>query len=382
MKLARHDLHTVIPFIAAVLAIIFIGLNYPRYNWDMIGYIASAKAFEESDPQIIKQFTYEQLKGHVAEHKYHALTGQTGQWKEFRSEVFESAEVLQEQLPFYQIRPVYNLLIYLAYKIGVNIAFATHLISLSAVVFSMGVIFLISREHVPKNFVYCIPILGFAFGVVDMARLSTPDSLAMLCIISAAYCLLNKKINLLLIILVIMIGVRTNLILLTTPFFLYLLLCSYSQRMKIFFAAACSVLAYFMINYYWDNQGWQTIFYHTLIQAQTNPVTNPPELTFSDYIRTLKLGLLQAFEHKVFFVYLAMICMVYARFAYQGQRIFSYNRICSPEVMLIYICLVSIVAHFILFPVLWERFFSGQYIISFIAMLMLYSRSHGLKSSQ
>ncbi len=45
----------------------------PFLNWDMIGYIAAAKSFEERDFEALHSFTYDQLRHSVPDAIYEVL---------------------------------------------------------------------------------------------------------------------------------------------------------------------------------------------------------------------------------------------------------------------------------------------------------------------
>jgi hypothetical protein len=68
-------------------------------------------------------------------------------------------------------------MIYLLYKTGVDIILATHLISGLAVVVAIAFLYLMSVSFLSKPFIYTSPPLAVIFGILDLARYSTPDGL-------------------------------------------------------------------------------------------------------------------------------------------------------------------------------------------------------------
>jgi len=88
------------------LSILFMAKNNPTLNWDMIGYVASAKHFEISDPIELHDYVFENLKSYVNEDKFFDLTDGNIQ---YRIDMATEPELFYQQLPFYEIRPIYTI---------------------------------------------------------------------------------------------------------------------------------------------------------------------------------------------------------------------------------------------------------------------------------
>ena len=175
------DLEFFLHLLVAGMAI-GISIYKPYHNWDMIGYIAAAKSFEEDNIFEIHSFTYENVKMSVSEDRFTQLIS-----GHFRYVMFTDPLSFEEVLTFYQIRPLYNILIYALFKIGVPIAFATHFVSAVAVFFALIILYFLSRSFLPKPFRLFIPLWAVGFGVFDLARYSTPDGLAFFAYILSTY---------------------------------------------------------------------------------------------------------------------------------------------------------------------------------------------------
>ena len=145
----------------------------PFHNWGVIGYISSAKSFELYDIKDIHDFTYKTIKNNLPKEKYEALvTGNYG------AVISQDSRAFSEQLPFYQIRPVYNFLIFILHKVGVDIIFATHIISGVSVVLGLFALYFMGYRRLWPPLIPAVSVISIIFGVVELARFSTPDGLA------------------------------------------------------------------------------------------------------------------------------------------------------------------------------------------------------------
>jgi hypothetical protein len=348
----------------------------PLNNWDMIGYIAASKSFEETDINSLHSFTYDQIRHSVSEDTYNKLVQGY-----FRHEISVDPSALKELLPFYQIRPVYTGLIYLCYRTGIGIGFATHIISGIAVAVAVAYLYLISTSFLTKPLVYAVPPLALIFNVLELAKFSTPDGLAFLAFIFSVYLYLNRRIALLLIFLPIMLGIRTDLILFTIPLLFFIFAIERSSRGMAALSIFISIAVYIGIGIYWENPGWSTIFYFTLVQTLTHPISMPPTLTMQHYLTALFKGTRILEDNKIFILYVLVT-------AYSLYLIRSHAKITSPSIafkspssVLMVVCLVFVVSHFLFFPLALDRFFSAPYLIgafSLLAMMANYLKASNL----
>lgn len=364
MRLVERLLAPLLFFFVAACAL-YLSIYEPFLNWDMIGYIAAAKSFEERDLESLHSFTYDQLRDSVPDAVYQDLTQAGG--RHVRS---TDPYAFKEIMPFYQIRPVYTGLIYLFYKTGINIVFATHMISGIAVVVAVAFLYLMSVSFLVKPLIYAVPPLALIFNVLDLAKYSTPDALAFLAVILSAYLYLKKRIALLLILLPIMLGIRTDLILFTIPLLLFFVF-ERSTRWKAALLIFISVAIYISIGAYWENPGWSTIFYITLVPGVASPISMIPTLTASVYFYALFTGTRRLVFNESFILYIlvaASSLYVIKNHAKTTSVVIAFK---SSSAVLAVVCLVFVVSHFLAFPVAWDRFFSAPYLIGAFSLLVM-----------
>jgi hypothetical protein len=344
----------------------------PYHNWDMIAYIAAAKSFEEKDSESLHSFTYDQVRHSVTDAKYEELTtGTTGREVGYRSKMSTDSSAFKEQLPFYKIRPIYTGLIYLLYKTGVNIVFATHIISGVAVVVAVTILYTLSISFLAGPLIFAVPLLAIIFGIFDLARLSTPDGLGFLACILSVYFYLKKYITLLLILLPIMIGIRTDLILFTTPLLFFVFVFERSYRWKTALSILISVAIYIGIMTYFKNPGWSTIFYFICIEYLAHPISIPQTLTMQNYLYGLFNGTKSLVHNKLFVLYLLLTTYSIYLIKNHANKTSIIITLKSHSAVLTVVCFIFVISHFLIIPDPENRYFFGSYLIGAFSLLLM-----------
>jgi hypothetical protein len=356
------------PFLFSSLAafVLFLSVYKPLHNWDMIAYIASAKSFEESNIKSLHSFTYDQLRHSVSEAEYQNLVRGN-----YQHAISTDVSAFQEQLPFYQIRPVYNGAIYLLYKMGIRIGFATHLISGIATALAIVLLYLMAISFLAKPFACALPLFVILFRVPELARFSTPDGLAGFALILSAYLYLKKRMTPLFLFLPITIGIRTDLILFAAPLLFLIFAFEEDMRFNAIASMFMCLAVYAGIMTFWKNPGWSTVFYFTLIKLRTHPISMPPTLTAHDYFHVFHAQISQLDGNMRFILYILTTAASLYFITNQAKATSVAAALKSPLVVLTIVCFVFILIHFLAFPVAWDRFFAMPYLIGVFSMFAL-----------
>jgi hypothetical protein len=356
-------------FIFIILAIfaLYSSVINPYHNWDMIGYMAAAKSYEERDINSLHTFTYQMLEKSVTPAEYLALTRDDG----YRTAISTDTSAFQEQLPFYQIRPLYTAMIYLLYKVGVNIALATYLISGIAAALGILLLYLIAKTCL-SDLLSCILAGSLVlFKAFDLARYSTPDGLAFLGIILSVYLYVRKKGKALICLLPILLAIRTDLVLFTIPMLVVLYMHGITQKWETVISALFSIAVYWGIGAFTGNPGWATTFYFTMVEYLAHPISQPPTLTTGIYFHSLMKGLKHLIKNPRFMLYLATVfgsILLSVKFLRNKP---VREILASPAAGLLLVSCFYIGSHFVIFPVSWDRFFTTTYITSGFACLWI-----------
>lgn len=368
--------YVVISFFLSGIIIFAVALIKPFYNWDMIGYVACVKNFETHDPDILHKWVYDELKKSVPERDYNRLV--TGH---FREPMSKNPKVFAQQLPFYQIRPLYNFSVYFFTKLGLNAFFATHLISAISVLLGLWLIYFSFKPYINNYLLFLLPILGGRLILLDIARFSTPDGLAFLFIIMATYSVLKKHWSIFLL-LPASILVRTDLLIYALLMLACLFVSYKNWRIPVVTVFIMCVTLYFAINKFYGSYGWSSVFSYTFIHKYVEPANVIHKVTFSDYFSVWFAKKYEILLDIPFFIYI--IVMFYSAFMCikkYGLRVLS--EITKPENIILSISLISfgyVVIHVILFPVVWPRFFAGQYLLGTLGLFFLLTQANKCNS--
>jgi len=357
-------------YLLFTVAIVLIGAIKPALNWDMLAYVASAKHFEINSPAELHSFVFTNLKDYVNPDKYLSLTDGGSQ---YRVDMATNPELFYQQLPFYEIRPIYTISILLISKLGLNIFTATYVVSLISVVLGIFLLFFALKDKVYKNLLYILPFFLIFFGILHIARLSTPDAMVFLSLSIFIYLFTKGKTLLLLFIIPIFVLVRTDMIIfnflvLSAIFFLYK-----DYKIKSLISLMATITLYLFINNFFHNYGWSTIFSVTLVKGISNPADVNLTVSSADYAYAFARGISTALlADRTFMGFFSIILL-----SLLLMKVFikSLILIINKEILVyLIIPILYIFIHFILFPVIWDRFFVGFYTMTIVGLLLLLSK--------
>jgi hypothetical protein len=347
------------------LLVLVTALFEPSYNWDIIPYIASAKALETDDTIAIHSFAYSEVeKSNAIQVLSLSIPHQDSV---YRSLMRNDCISFSHTLLFYRIRVVYIGLIYLLYKIGMNIVFATHFISAVAIFCTIWALYFICRKRVLKPFQYAIIPIALAFGMDEAAKLSTPDALLLLVVLIAVYYFLESNIFIL-IALPVLVAIRTDMIILAILFSVILLWLGITKKTLVFISLAFSIGIYLFLNWYYQYPGWKAVFCFSLIDNMT--YADYP-LSLSKYLRTLIFGLWTTLSNAQFLFFYTITGFAWYIVLHKSNNIKNIlkSRIVGLLIMSnLYVCI-----RMILFPAPYLRFFISPFIMTTISLFVLLS---------
>src|SRR5712692_5832266 len=116
-------------FIACVLitaAVAFHSFRHPYNNWDEIGYVGSAISWSVASPQDVQTRTFAYLREALPDTVFRQDISDQNR---YRSSVYRDATTFSLQYPFYKVKALYVVPIWLSWKFGFNPLRATSVIS-------------------------------------------------------------------------------------------------------------------------------------------------------------------------------------------------------------------------------------------------------------
>ena len=369
-------------------------LSKPLYNFDMIAYVGSVKNFETDNKQAIHDFAYTEISRSIDSESFNRLTTSS----KYRQIVYEDAESFSQILPWYQIRPMYTGLLYVLYKAGINIVFASHLISAVAVLLGVWIFYLSFRRYIASTLWLAIPFFILLTGTTEVARFSSPDGLAFLWVSLLTFLFLNHS-KFLIWLLPLSILVRTDLIFLVALFLAYLFWASSKeganplkkqkiriekksisttsmQKIRSVMALLASLIIYLTINGIYGNYGWATVFHLVFVEPLNYPADTVVRIEIIQYVNAVSRGLVNLLIDDRFDAYAGFFLLhiaILLQLTLKGLRsnlaVIMNQRINAIAA----ISFIYVVVHFLIFPDGLARFFAAQYLTGLLAFLAIVS---------
>jgi hypothetical protein len=356
-------------FLLCGLYVLVMAVQKPELNWDAIAYVAAAKAMETDRPGPIHEFAYRQYQKAVESTTQDSSAAPiTEDDKSYRKAMQDNADAFMENVRFYQIRPAYTGAVFGLYKAGVQPVFATYLISAVAAFLGVGVMFVIARSRMMLPFLLALPPLALSFKLRAIASASSPDALAFLGMMICAYLFIKERKELLAV-LPLLLPIRTDLAIFVVLLLGYLFLFGPYKKRWVAVSFVATVLIYEFLRWHYNYPGWTSVFYVTLVKQVIHSLS-PPPLTVGQYVAVLLRGIARAANDTAFTLY-AVVAILSACLLFVKKSI-GYLMHSKMHVLLV-LSAAYVGIHFVLFPLVWDRFFIGSYILSGIAFFSLLS---------
>lgn len=174
-----------------VLAAILFGFTYsrPSYNWDLLLYTSAVVSFDETNPQVIHDRTYEIAQQSMPGQAYKILV--TGKYEE---ESYRNPEVFQSLKPLAKTRPLYIFLLVLLNKIGLNPVSATVLLSSAGCfLFALCCFIWLAKYYSGMQSFFLSLVIIYLGRFTTLAKMATPEALSAAFMLAAVYLIVEKR---------------------------------------------------------------------------------------------------------------------------------------------------------------------------------------------
>ncbi|MEJ5052180.1 hypothetical protein WH221_20320 [Chryseobacterium culicis] len=276
--------------------------NYQNrvYDWDMPGYMGSMYTSEFPDsPDKVRIITYQEIKKEAPADHYTDIIG-IKQWDIPRQYFVKNTQSFTEQLPYFQIKVGYILVITLFYKLGLSSPMAVLFTSLISYFFSGVLLFYILKLLFPKKYWLAV-VLTVASMLLPpmtyMSRVSTPDMFIFQFMLIFIIGLLKKWSKWAMFVLLFGITfIRPDYITFTLTYIIAVFFFQYLQEKKIdvSFIAQGTVLLimYLVIIKFYHYPGWKDLFYDTFIDRRPIISTHPIDVSVKDYLSIIYIKII------------------------------------------------------------------------------------------
>ena len=349
-------------YIAIVCWVAVYSFRHPSYNWDLIGYVAAIESIDHKSAAAIRRATYDELDGSLPPDQLHELKYDGG----YRQAVFEHPEYLVQQIPFYSIKPGYLAVLYGLHKTGLSIPRAAVLVAIASYLAICALIWRWAARRIEDRRLSfgLSTLLALARPLALTAGLTTPDALSSALVFFGLYLILELPLTGVgLCVLLASNFVRTDNLIICL--LVSVLIISRRRSWKILFrtsafAVLCTVVVK-LINSLTGNYGWRTLVYQTFVAPLPNPDEVRPDLTTGMYAKLLLSGLSSIHYSYAIAMFLFLIGGAIALRA-AGHRLAW-----GPGAQGTVLITASMLLHFLLFPVFWDRYLLGHY-LAFVFM--------------
>lgn len=346
-------------FIFFGLALFVSALIIPKYNWDMIPYLALILDDGHMDETQLHEKTFSLVRESIPPEDWVRLTESSS----YRKRQASDPAAFASMLPFYRVKIgyVYTLKLFgLIFDPIVSILVSSGLFASLSVISILA--FLRSIKAAEASLVI-IPVAILA-GAFDVSRSSIPDSMFSFLIISSIYLCFSNKYLYSSMILALSTAIRPESIILIFSISACMMLAR-RQSYHYVFALVASVLVYSFISSHTEHPGWWTHFYFSNVEMQETMSDFKPNFDVFVYIAALTSGVAKAliFLNWPHLIMLLLIILVLGGY---------YNYWKSDGGLIISAIAMFIVIRIFIVPFPEERYYFPYTVLLYVSALSLY----------
>ena len=269
-----------------------------EYDWDLPGYVGALLVSENGGyTKQTHNLVYSEIRKESTQKEFNKIIGLG---KDNATNYFyRSKHAFQEQLPYYQIKIGYNLLVRAFYLTGFSAPYSV--LFLNSVLFFISIIFFyFSLKAIYSGypfFVFLASVLFSSLPVLHyLSRIASPDILlVLLLLVFANFVINNKKPIYVFFIIFLIVFSRPDFIIFGLSFYFFKILYEYFLLKKfniynLIFTIIISVV-YFLIIKYYNYPGWKHVFYDSFIFRRAYISGQSPEFNFKTYIDIILKGI-------------------------------------------------------------------------------------------
>lgn len=340
-----------------------LALTSPNIEWDLLPYIANAteRAGVSQGIEQLHTDVYQNVVSSIHPEAFDKLINSP-----VRLTWYQDYEAFHQMTKFfYDTRVVYIAILSVFIKAGVNPVSAIFFLSTLYSVLSILILSRLVPVKVPLGIYIALPFIALSFGLLDVARLATPDAFATFATITLYALLLRNKITLLLFFLPLMVFIRTDLILIVGIFLTYFFVFRNVSKVAVIMSGLATMLAYFYLNTFLvDSDPWSSLIGYNFGPKPSHPGEYSYAVTVQNYIMFLMKGFLSFSYNPIGFVFVMLSVtgiVLYATKFFVGPADYKASLLHIDLLFLLVSSVLYLIAHFLLFPVTWTRFFAAQY---------------------
>jgi hypothetical protein len=345
------------------------GLIRPDNSYDGLAYAALAKQMRGEEDH---KATYEALRNAVGEDRYKAYVSGP-----YREAMATDPAYFQANMPFYATKVGYVATVSVVGGLLGDDLFAMSIVSVVSVALAMGLSFWLALKLLPLRTLFVVPVAWLCGLGLKIATIHTPDAMAVMLQIAFTLVWLGApdskfRSPLLCCLAAAWVATRPNAIILL----LFLMVADhlFSRRNRIddlqrLVVGVIAVATYLIIAQVTSNLGHVVLFNFVFVDKPDGMLFPNSNIPIVDYLKAVVYGLFEAATTYPEFL-LALLALAYLTLC-DWKAIRPTDVPDGRQAALVAAMLLSLVAHFALYPAAWERFFVGYYVL--VAILLVAS---------
>lgn len=354
--------------------------THPYYNADIEAYMGLVYKAKYPNMKIedIHKKVYDELKSKKPE------TGKVNIGREEEAAgdnsyyhiLSENPKAYEEELQFFTVKPFYNFINSLFFRIGFEASTATFLITIISYILTLILIFIFLLNVLKNHYLSLLFTIALSLfkPLLDTSRHATPDGLSTFLLLLTFYYAVVKR-NLF------ATAISGMLCILTRPeyfiFYSFLMALLFLfrkdfgfRRREITFTLIYFALTFGLIQYF-NRIPWPVLFMNQFTQVQIYPISAPDPFSFHDYLRCIKGKLLIEFNSSYFPLLLIFIVMILDHKALMKRS--RYSLAYAGLYIAIYL---TVILRFFMFPTLVNRMMVGFYLLIILSLIAYQQRKN------
>jgi len=347
--------------------------THQYYNADLEAYMGLIYKTEYSDLKIedVHKKVYGELKkinpklSEISKVEEIAIGGNS-----YYYTLSKNPKAYEEELQLFSVKPFYNFMNLMFYKLGFNVLTSISLTSIFSYVFILTLIFCFLirvLKNYPLSFIITI-IISLFKPLLEASRYASADSLACLMLLLSFYTFIIKKNHL-------TATIFAMLCVLTRPeyfilySFLYVLIYFYRNTLhikttQVFLSYGYIFLSFFLIQYF-NQISWSVLFMNQFTKVQIYPISAPDPFYFPDYLNFIKKTIMLDFNGSYFPLLLLFIVIILAnKFSLNSKKSWA-------QCLFFGAVYAAVFVRYLVFPSLANRMMIGFYLIIVLSLIYI-----------
>lgn len=379
MKVFKNNIQAVFLLIYLLgMSVYFYKHEY--YNWDIEAYMALIHKAENPNlsAEELHGKVYGELRGKKPERFVFPKSNVEPETKgadEYYKILSENPKAFEEELQFFSVKPFYNFVNFLFYKIGFDASTSTFLISIISYFLIIFLGFLFLKKELKNNWLALILalIISLFKPLHDSTRHSTPDMFGTFLLLVSFYFVYRKNLFSATIFSMFTIFTRPEYFVFYTLIFLLSIFFNDLLKFRkkdLLISYVYLFLSFAMIQFF-SKISWETLIMNQFIKVQIYPISNPDKFSFSDYLGYIKRHILLEFNSSYFPILLLFSIIIFGR---RFDLNYLKNKCYLLVFSFIFVIYLNVFLRFFIFPTLVNRMMVGFYLL-IVFTLILYQNS-------